>query len=118
MDKKAKSQPTTPGPVKNPPIEKLEIGGAIYQTRLTAKFRNRIKWKRPDVNILTAVIPGTVQQIMVKEGAKVAPGTPVLILEAMKMRNVIVSPVSGSIKKIFVSQGEQVSKHYHLVEFE
>jgi len=117
MDNTTKSQAAAPKPVKDPPIEKLEIGSAVYQTRLTGKFKNRIKWERPNKNILTAVIPGIIQQIMVEEGMKVESGTPVLILEAMKMRNVIVSPVSGYIKKIFVSEGEQVSKNYHLIKF-
>lgn len=117
MDKTAKNQ-ATPRPVKSPPFEKLEIGNAVYQTRLTTKFKNRITWKRPDINILAAIIPGTIQQIMVEEGALVESGTPILILEAMKMRNVIVSPVNGSIKKIFVALGEQVAKDHIMVEFQ
>ena len=116
MDKTAKIQATRP--VKSPPFEKLEIGNAVYQTRLTAKFINRIKWEKPDANLLRAIIPGTIQQIMVEEGALVESGTPVLILEAMKMRNVILSPVNGSIKKIFVAVGEQVAKDHLLVEFQ
>ena len=102
---------------KEPSLGELQVGSAIYQTRLTSKFRNRIKWERPDENMLTAVIPGTIQQIMVEEGTEVVLGTPILILEAMKMRNEIVSPVNGSVKRICVSEGEQVSKDHLMVEF-
>lgn len=99
-------------------MEKLEIGGALYQTRLTAKFRNRIKWERHNEKMLISVIPGTVQHIRVEVGTEVVQGTPILILEAMKMNNEIVSPVNGSVKKINVVEGEQVPKDYLLVEFE
>lgn len=99
-------------------MEELEIGSALYTTQLTSKFRNRKKWERPDEMKLIAVIPGTIQKLFVKEGADVVQGTPVLILEAMKMRNVIVSNVSGVVKKIYVSDGEQVPKDFLLVDFE
>jgi biotin carboxyl carrier protein len=99
------------------PMEQLEIGGATYQTRLTNKFRNREKWSRPDERKVLAIIPGTIQRITVSEGEEVDPGTPLLILEAMKMRNEIVSPDKGIIRKIYVSVGEQVSKAQLLVEF-
>ena len=97
-------------------MESLEIGGALYATRLTSKFRNREPWKRPDEKSIEAFIPGTIQRIMVKEGQEVSTGTPLLILEAMKMRNEVLSPVNGMIRKIHVSEGEMVPKSYLLVE--
>lgn len=99
------------------PNEHLEIGGALYSTRLTNKFRNRANWTRPDVRKVTAVIPGTIQRIMVSEGEEISPGTPMLILEAMKMRNEIVSPIQGIIKRIYVKEGDMVPKTELLVEF-
>jgi biotin carboxyl carrier protein len=98
------------------PMEQLEIGGALYETRLTKKFRNRENWSRPDERKVEAVIPGTIQRIMVSEGEEVSPGTPMLILEAMKMRNEVVSPIQGIIRKIYVSEGDQVPKAQLLVE--
>lgn len=99
------------------PMEQLEIGGALYETRLTNKFRNRENWFRPDERKVNAIIPGTIQRIMVREGEEVSPGTPMLILEAMKMRNEIVSPIHGIIRKIYVLEGDQVPKAQLLVEF-
>ena len=98
-------------------LEKLEIGGALYTTRLTNKFRNRASWSRPDERKVEAIIPGTIQRIMVQEGEEVQPGTPLLILEAMKMRNEVLSPVHGVVSKILVSEGDQVPKAQLLVEF-
>ena len=75
-------------------MESLEIGSAVYATRLTAKFRNRANWQRPDEKRVEAFIPGTIQQIMVQEGQEVETGTPLLILEAMKMRNEVLAPLT------------------------
>ena len=97
-------------------MESLEIGNALYVTRLTSKFRNRQRWQRPDDKRVEAFIPGTIQRIMVKEGQNVSAGTPLLILEAMKMRNEVLSPVNGIIKKIHVSEGEMVPKSHLLLE--
>jgi biotin carboxyl carrier protein len=104
--------------VPEPPMEQLEIGNVIYQTRLTNKFRNRVTWQRPDVRRVNSIIPGNIQRIMVKEGDEVSAGTPMLILEAMKMRNEILSPFQGTIKKIYVSEGDMVPKAHLLLEFE
>lgn len=105
-------------PISDLPMESLEIGNAIYTTRLTSKFKNRVLWKKPDAKKIEAVIPGTIQRIMAKEGDKVSAGTPLLILEAMKMRNEVLSPVSGVVMKIHVSEGEMVPKAHLLVEMD
>ena len=116
MSSSAKSQKKKSIP--EAPLEQLEIGNVLYQTRLTSKFRNRAIWQRPDIRKVDSVIPGNIQRIMVKEGDEVSPGTPMLILEAMKMRNEILSPLQGVIKKIYVSEGEMVPKAKLLIEFE
>jgi len=99
-----------------PAMESIEIGGAIYTTRLTSKFRNRRNWNRPDELKIEAVIPGTIQKIMASEGEEVTAGTPLLILEAMKMRNEVLAPLNGVIGKIHVAEGELVSKSQLLIE--
>ena len=106
-----------PGKKKGSSLEKLEIGNAVYLTRLTSKFINRKKWQRPDLHKVRALIPGTIQKILISEGDQVSAGSPLLILEAMKMRNEVRSPVQGIIKKIHVTEGEQVPKDHLLVEF-
>jgi biotin carboxyl carrier protein len=103
---------------ENVTLETLEIGNAIYSTRLTSKFKNRSNWERPNEKLVTAVIPGTIQKVMVKEGEQVEEGRPMLILEAMKMRNEVLAPVSGAIKSIHVKEGEHVPKFHLLVELD
>jgi biotin carboxyl carrier protein len=113
---KPKEQHSKKGSRKEPTLESLEIGNAVYTTRLTSKFRNRIPWERPDERIVKAVIPGTIQRIMVKEGDQVSAGQALLILEAMKMRNEVLAPLEGVIRAIHVTEGEQVPKSHVLVE--
>jgi pyruvate carboxylase subunit B len=46
----------------------------------------------------------------VKEGDAVEAGTPILILEAMKMQNDVHSPFAGTVKEIIAFNGEIVNK--------
>ncbi len=53
-------------------------------------------------------MPGRVISIKVKEGDPVSLGTPLLVLEAMKMQNEISSPISGKVIEIKTSEGSLV----------
>lgn len=57
---------------------------------------------------ITALMPGRVVRVAVTVGETVAKGTPLLILEAMKMENEIQSPRSGTVKEILVKDGQTV----------
>jgi len=67
---------------------------------------------------LNAVMPGMVVKILVQEGDEVKHGTPLLVLEAMKMENEVKSPGEGRVKTIRVHTGETVDTGALLVEFE
>ena len=103
---------------KNSITEKLEIGGALYTTRLTAKFRNRKNWEKPDDSRVVAVIPGTIREVYVSEGDTVEPGTALLILEAMKMRNEVVATRPGKVVSVNIKEGELVPKNHLLVKLD
>ncbi len=92
------------------------IGGMYYKTLLTKKFINRPRYEEPDINLVKAFIPGTIVDIKIKKGQKVTEGEPLLLLEAMKMRNIIASPKEGRIKKVWVKKGDNVAKNQLLVE--
>lgn len=64
-----------------------------------------------------APMPGLIIDVMIKEGQEVAEGDALIILEAMKMENVIKSPVSGIINKVLVDKGQGVEKGMTLIEF-
>lgn len=50
-------------------------------------------------------MPGRVVDIKVKKGDKVSSGTPLLVLEAMKMQNEIVSHVEGTVREVRCTEG-------------
>ncbi|HDN81664.1 MAG TPA: biotin/lipoyl-binding protein [Methanomicrobia archaeon] len=63
---------------------------------------------RGEGTTLTAPMPGKVIEVIAKRGSEVKLGDPVIILEAMKMKNEISAPVSGIVKEIRVKEGENV----------
>ena len=71
-----------------------------------------------DVGTIEAPMPGLILDINVRVGQAVNEDDPLLILEAMKMENVITSPRDGIIKNISVEKGEAVDKNHVLIEFE
>lgn len=76
--------------------------------------------KRNFENISTdikAPMPGKVLNIVVNKGDEVKKGDPVLILEAMKMENVLKADNDGIIKSILIESNENVEKNQILIEF-
>jgi biotin carboxyl carrier protein len=71
-----------------------------------------------NIGSIRAPMPGLILEINVKVGQSVNEEDPLLILEAMKMENIIFSPRDGIIKSISVNQGEAVEKKQLLIEFE
>jgi pyruvate carboxylase subunit B len=59
-------------------------------------------------DLVTAYMPGRVVAVLVEEGAEVAAGQGVVVLEAMKMENEITAERSGTLKKLYVEQGQAV----------
>lgn len=95
--------------------ESLEIEGSLYKTTLPAKYKNQKPYKAQNPNHVLAFMPGTVRDIFVSAGDKVAKGDKMLVLDAMKMNNEILSPMDGVVEKIAVKSGESVPKQALLV---
>jgi 3-methylcrotonyl-CoA carboxylase alpha subunit len=74
----------------------------------------------PDALIgsLSAPMPGKVLQVLVQAGAQVAKGTPLVILEAMKMEHTIAAPHEGRVAEIHFKAGEQVNEGAELLRLE
>ncbi len=70
------------------------------------------------IDSVKAPMPGLILEIHVKEKQEVKEDDSLLILEAMKMENMITSPRDGVIKSVFVKQGDAVDKNQLLIEFE
>ncbi len=82
-------------------LEKMGMNGAT-----TAK-----------INHIKAPMPGLILDIKVQVGDEVKKDDPLLILEAMKMENILKSPGDGKIKSVKVRQGDNVVKNQLLIEF-
>ncbi len=69
------------------------------------------------LSVLKAPMPGLVIEWFVNEGDTVNVGDKLLVLEAMKMENVIKSPGEGIVKKILIKKGTAIEKNQLLIEF-
>jgi biotin carboxyl carrier protein len=69
------------------------------------------------INDIKAPMPGMVLNILVGEGQQVKKGDSLLVLEAMKMENVLKSPTDGTIKKVVAIKGTAVEKNQLLITF-
>ena len=67
---------------------------------------------------LKAPMPGKVLEVMVQPGQTVVKGEGLLILEAMKMENMLKAEEEGIIKSVNVSVGDAVEKNNVLIDFE
>ncbi|MCF8230063.1 MAG: acetyl-CoA carboxylase biotin carboxyl carrier protein subunit [Bacteroidales bacterium] len=103
---------------EEPEYQILNVDDVEYKTTLTTKFNNRKPFQDLEWDKIYSFISGTIRKIYVKKGKKVKEGDKLLILEAMKMKNVINSPVQGKIKKVHVSKDERVPKNKLLIEIE
>ncbi len=69
------------------------------------------------VNDVKAPMPGLILEIKVKPGQEVKKGDPIMILEAMKMENILKSPGDGVVKEIKVAVKQNVEKNQVLILF-
>jgi biotin carboxyl carrier protein len=68
-------------------------------------------------NLLKAPMPGLVLKVLVTEGQAVKKGDGLLILEAMKMENIIKASSDGMVKKIHIEEKNIVDKNQKMIEF-
>lgn len=74
--------------------------------------------KSTKVNDLKAPMPGLIVAIQVQVGESIKKGDSLLILEAMKMENVLKATGDGKVKSIKVNSKQNVEKNQVLIEFE
>lgn len=70
------------------------------------------------VSDLKAPMPGLVLSFEVEVGQEIKQDEPLIVLEAMKMENVLKAPADVVIKSIAVEKGQAVEKNQLLIEFE
>ncbi|TAI49296.1 acetyl-CoA carboxylase biotin carboxyl carrier protein subunit [Flagellimonas allohymeniacidonis] len=102
----------------------LRVNGMEYHTSIENKLDKLIDAMgfasngTKNITSIEAPMPGLILDISVKAGQEVAEDDQLLILEAMKMENIISSPRAGVIKEISVKKGEAVDKKQILLTFE
>jgi biotin carboxyl carrier protein len=74
--------------------------------------------QRRTAGVLKAPMPGLVVRVQVQPGQPVEAGTPLVVLEAMKMENELKASAPSVVKIVRVAPGETVEKGQVLVEFE
>ena len=65
---------------------------------------------------LSAPMPGTILDVLVKPGQRVRQGQTLLVMEAMKMEHRIQAPKAGEVTAIYFQTGERVDMGQNLVE--
>lgn len=101
----------------------IKVNGNKYTLEVKDKFDELLQSMGMDnlasakVNELKAPMPGLVLDILTPAGTEVKKGDPVIILEAMKMENMLKSPADGVVKKIHVEKRQAVEKNQVLVSF-
>ena len=99
-------------------LEILNIDTSLYKTRISDKFRNRKPYVKPNPRSVLSIIPGTILDILVKPGQEVKKGEELMILESMKMQNMLKAVSGGRIRTIAVKKGDRVAKGTLLLELE
>ena len=102
----------------------IKINGKEYYTTIEDRLDLLLKEMglenglSPVVSDIKAPMPGLVLSIQVVEGQQLKKGDNILVLEAMKMENILKSTAEGVVKKVYVSQGDKVEKNQVLITFQ
>lgn len=102
----------------------IKVNGTEYQLKAEDKYDALLKQMglsrgaSAKINELKAPMPGLVLNIKVEIGQEVKKDEPLLILEAMKMENVLKSPADVTVKSIEVNEKAAVEKNQVLIKFE
>ncbi|HUP44254.1 MAG TPA: biotin/lipoyl-containing protein [Thermoanaerobaculia bacterium] len=90
--------------------------GEIYSADVVEKgVRSRVRHRD---HSMAAPMPGLVLKILVRAGDVVTKGTPLVVLEAMKMEHQVLATHDGSVRAVNCVEGEQVQPGLDLVELQ
>lgn len=102
----------------------LGFEGKSYEVKIRDRFDQLLhslgldQVVKSGVNEVKAPMPGLVLSVRVQEGQEVSKGEPLLILEAMKMENIIKSPANGTVRQILIGEKQTVEKNQSLILFQ
>lgn len=102
----------------------LSVNGNIYDIKLEDEYDLQVKKMgllaitTPQLKEVKAPMPGLIVDVMVEVGQEIIEGTPLLVLSAMKMENIILAQGDGIIKSIEVKKNDSVEKGQLIIEME
>ena len=101
----------------------LRINGQLYKTMIKEPIDQLLSNMGMDMKAMAkaepikAPMPGMVLKILVSPGQQINKGDGLVILEAMKMENIIKSPADVIVKTIKIKAGDKVEKGQVLIRF-
>lgn len=102
----------------------LSVNGNSYNLKIEDEYDQRVKKmgllavSAQKLNSIKAPMPGLIVDVMVERGQEISEGTPLLVLSAMKMENIILSQGEGVVKSIEVKKDDAVEKGQLIIEME
>lgn len=102
----------------------LSVNGNTYEVQIEDEYDQQVKKMgllavtAQKVNSIKAPMPGLIVDVMVEVGQEISEGTPLLVLSAMKMENIILSQGEGVVKSIEVQKDDVVEKGQLIIEME
>tara|TARA_Y200000002_G_C22114320_1_gene428066 strand:- start:18 stop:485 length:468 start_codon:yes stop_codon:yes gene_type:complete len=104
-------------------VFEIVINNNNYKVQLKDRFDEaliRLGVEHQDVDKNKAVVspmPGKVVEVFVGPGDSVDEGDSLIVLEAMKMENVIKATTNGEVKHVYTSVGDSVEKNCRLLVY-
>ncbi len=101
----------------------VKINSSIYSLAVTDRFDELLSqlgmdnMNKAKVSELKAPMPGMVLKVLVSAGDEIKKGTSLLVLEAMKMENIIKASADLTISSVKVSPGDKVEKNQVMMIF-
>lgn len=103
---------------------KVLVNGNAYTLKIEDSYDQMVKKMgllantALKLNNIKAPMPGLIIDVMVKTGQEITEGTPLMVLSAMKMENIILAQGDGTIKSIEVKKDAAVEKGQIIIEME
>ncbi len=105
-------------------VIKLLVNEKHYEFKIESEFNQFIENFRSEhtpehfIEFVEAPIPGRILKYFVSPGDRVRKGEPLLVLEAMKMENVITAPADVVVDELLHEVGATIQKNERLIRFE
>lgn len=97
------------------------IAGDLYEVEVKDERQQRLVRASTGFEVaqgeltIRSPMPGLIVAVRVAEGQAVEPGTPLCVLESMKMENEIKAPRAGTVSRIHVAKGDSVEQNKPLM---